>query len=240
MYRRGPRKGLGANRNAAISAVDAEWVHFIDDDVVVPADFYAIAVNVINVSSDSVVISGFERRHATTGNSSPAQIEPPYAGFWAHLQPAHARSPNCVVINAALFPRKLLNDIAFDERLKYGCEESDITCHAIAKNYRFVIEPRLVVDHYPSLQNRSIYGNWIIASQVYAGLKRQWTYRRSLMRSAGYLFLAVPRLILYHFRIGGLKGGTSAMAQAVRGVGYFATLLCRGQRRDTGVVFCTR
>jgi glycosyltransferase involved in cell wall biosynthesis len=229
VYLRGPRRGLGANRNAAVSAVTGSWVHFIDDDVIVPADFYEIAHGVIESSTRRAMISGIERRHASDADPSPVRVTPPYAGFWAHLLPAGARSPNCVVINAALFPRELLTETKFDERLKYGCEESDMTCHALANDYVLLSEPRLVVDHYPSTQNRSIYGNWVVASQVHAGLKRQWLYRQSGIRTVGYLILAVPRLVLYHFKSGGLSGGTSASIQAVRGLGYFAALLRSGR-----------
>ena len=226
-YQRGPRRGLGANRNAAVAAVTADWVHFIDDDVEVLPGFYATAADVIDgVGGANVVVTGVERRHASRSDPAPVVVAPPYAGFWAHFQPVPAgRSPTCVVINAALFPRRLLTRTPFDERLKYGCEESDITCHAIALGYSLVCDARLAVDHYPAAENRAVYGKWIVASQVYAGLKRQWVYGRTATGTIGFLALAVPRLLAYHARAGGLRGGASAVRQAGRGLGYFVGLL---------------
>src|SRR4051812_36956733 len=40
-YQHGPRLGLSANRNACVRVSKSEWIHFIDDDVVVDAGFYA-------------------------------------------------------------------------------------------------------------------------------------------------------------------------------------------------------
>ncbi|MGC4030165.1 MAG: glycosyltransferase [Tepidisphaeraceae bacterium] len=228
-YHRGPRRGLAANRNAAIAGVNSDWIHFIDDDVKVRPDFYKNAGEIIASLSEPALLSGFEQNHSP--DREPRLVKPPYAGFWPHLEDAAGRSPTCVVINAALFPRELLQTTPFDERLKYGCEESDITCHALAKGYRLIVDERLVVDHYPSPANRSVYQGWLIASQVYAGLKRQWLYARNPLKAVLYLLIAVPRLVIFHFRRGGLRGGVAALKQTAQGLKYFAELL---QERRSG------
>ena len=218
VYVIGPRRGLAANRNAALRVANADWIHFIDDDVIVPSDLYGCFASVAQRRPVSL-ISGSEHRYESA-DAAPVRVEPPYAGFWAHLGPRPGAA-NCVVINAAFFPAGLFKRAQFDEFLKYGCEESDITCHAIALGYELVYEPSLSVSHYPSSVNRSLYATWTIASQTYAGLKRQWCYRRSSIRTIGYAFIATPRLILFHARRGGWTGLRASLVQASRGTWHF-------------------
>jgi glycosyltransferase involved in cell wall biosynthesis len=49
LYQRGPRTGLGANRNACIAAVTSTHVSFIDDDVTLPESFVEDAFRLLTV-----------------------------------------------------------------------------------------------------------------------------------------------------------------------------------------------
>jgi hypothetical protein len=186
-------------------------------------------VDVIAGVRGRAVVSGVERRYASLTDPSPLTVTPPRAGFWAHLEDPRGRAANCVVINAALFPRELLVRSPFDGRMKYGCEESDITCNAISQGYTLITDPRLVVDHFPAAENRSVYRGWVVASQVYAGLKRHWFYEHSRSSAIAFLALAVPRLVLYYAHHNGPRAGLSAAGQAMRGVKYFVAALLEGR-----------
>jgi GT2 family glycosyltransferase len=220
-YQRGPRRGLGANRNAALSLVgSADWVHFIDDDVVVPADFYGHAVDACRALAGSALISGQELRHDPASGTVPSVVIPPRATFWAHLSPPGAEGGNCVVINAALFPRSLFVRAAFDERLRYGCEEIDISREAEHLGYRLVFVPTLKVDHYPSAVNRATYQTVAFASVVYSGLKHHWFRRRRPLAALAFAAIAVPRMYLNNIRRGGVAVLPSLLRQTRTAVAY--------------------
>jgi GT2 family glycosyltransferase len=223
-YGLGPRRGLSANRNAVIARTSGEWVHFIDDDVIVPPEFYGNALSKLPTLAPGSILAGSERNHnAQTGEI--ALVSPPYCGLWAHMRAPLGEHPNCAVINATLFPRDLFNRALFDERFRYGWEEADITQHAISLGGSLVVEPSLVVDHYPSPTNRDAYAPWKDASAVYAGLKRQAIYNRSIAKTALFGCAGIGRLILNRFRRGGFRGAIASAKGAGRGVGFFLNYL---------------
>jgi GT2 family glycosyltransferase len=223
-YGRGPRRGLSANRNAVIARTGGDWLHFIDDDVVVPPDFYARALAKLPTIDAGSILAGSERNHnAQTGHV--ALVSPPYCGLWAYMRAPANEQPNCVVINATLFPRDLFDQALFDERFRYGWEESDITQHALALGKSLVVDPTLVVDHYPSPTNRSAYAPWKDASAVYAGLKRQAIYNRSIAKTTLFSVAGIARLLLNRFRHGGLRGAIASANGARLGVGFFFNYL---------------
>jgi GT2 family glycosyltransferase len=219
-YQRGPRRGLGANRNASVATVTADWIHFIDDDVRVGPETYAEAAELIRVIPPRTVITGWQRdRNDRDGSIIP--IRPQWHGFWVHMVPAVGDKLNCVVINATLFPRSLFDLARFDEYFWYGCEESDISSLALHCGYRLQRTEALVIDHHPSNINRNAYRGHLAASQVYAGLKRQWVYRRSIIRTVCFITLAVPRLLLSIARRHGLRSAYFAAGPCARGLFSF-------------------
>jgi GT2 family glycosyltransferase len=223
LYQRGPRLGLSANRNACLRACRSEWIHFIDDDVVVNPNFYSTSCDLLTDLPPYSIVTGWEKNFGD-GGSTPREVRPPRHGFWTYMTPATEADFNCVVINATLFPRLLFNQIDFDEFFRYGCEESDISLHAVSVGYRLVFAPDLWVEHRPSTANRDVYRAWLVASQVYAGFKRQWIYKKSLMRTIAFAVFAVPRLLLYTLRHDGVRAFFDSIRQAGRGVVHFLSV----------------
>jgi GT2 family glycosyltransferase len=224
LYRRGPRRGLGANRNAALTAIgDADWVHFIDDDVIVPTDFYRVATDTCRRAAGLTLISGGEVRHGP--GDAAVTVVPPRASFWPHLLPPGRDGGNCVVINAALFPRGLFERAAFDEGLRYGCEEVDMSREAEHLGYRLLYEPALCVDHYPSPTNRDGYRAVEFTSAVYAGLKHQLFRRRRPLAAAAFVAVAIPRMYLNHVRQDGLLVVPGLVRQTAIAFGFL--MRCR-------------
>src|SRR5436309_2910911 len=134
-YQRGPRRGLSSNRNAGLLACRSEWIHFVDDDVVVHSNFYAKCRDLLPMVEPRSIVTGCERNFI---RRQPFKVRPRRHAFWAGMLPARTADFNCVVINSTLFPRALFDQIEFDEFFKYGCEESDISLHAASIGYRLV------------------------------------------------------------------------------------------------------
>jgi GT2 family glycosyltransferase len=230
IYQRGPRRGLAANRNAAIKSIAHGWLHFIDDDVIVPPEFHANATaSIARLGCSRAVITGGERKYAHGPAEIPDTVERPFIGVWAHAEMPGSRLPNSIVINASLFPRILFESIRFDERLTYGCEEFDIALHAQSIGYCLVFDSTLWVDHYPSATARQERTPVVTTSAVYAGLKRHAIYSRSPSRFAIFVLLAVPRLWLNALRTSGASGAATTLIATARGFIKFAQYLKTGR-----------
>lgn len=192
-YQHGPARGLGANRNACLNAVKGEIVHFIDDDVTVPNDFYRIARALLKGQDTNTILSGGERKHV---DGATVEVKPNNPNFWGFQQVPVLGVCRAIVINATLFPAALFEHARFDENLRYGSEELDMARHAVALGYRIDFQPGLVLDHYPSAANRSEYSNLVEASRLYATLKAYLQYDNAPAKAAAYSVLAPIHLLL--------------------------------------------
>ncbi|MGL4514101.1 MAG: glycosyltransferase family 2 protein [Lacipirellulaceae bacterium] len=231
IYRRGPRRGLAANRNSIVALSSGDWVHFIDDDVVVPCDLYGRVTRVLVGCRDSSVVTGVERRVLRGAAAKVTILGPPRIGFWAHATEARGK-PNCVVINAAFFPRRLFQSgVMFDEFLRYGCEEFDVSLAAARAGFPLHFDPSIEVTHTPSTDNRDWYADVVLASTVYAGLKRHWVHRRSPLAAIVFLAIAVPRVVVHRLRTEGVASIAPLVVQIARGVGAFVRRNVFGARR---------
>ncbi|MEG3435920.1 glycosyltransferase [Pannus brasiliensis CCIBt3594] len=192
IYREGPRRGLGANRNACIQHASADYLLFLDDDTRVSPDFPRTAREAIASAEPNTVITGYEIKHE---RESARKVTPHNLDFWGFQRLPVEGEYRSIVINATIFPRSLFGVARFDERLRYGSEEIDMAHHAVSLGYRIVYDDRLHVHHYPSPTNRSEYDRYIHASRLYATAKSYWRYERSIPKTLAYLFLAPPHLL---------------------------------------------
>lgn len=213
-YQVGPRKGLSANRNAAIVGVTTDWIHFIDDDVIVPDNFYATCRNRISETKTTnglQIFTGWEQNY-----KNPAQalrVKPHNVDFWGYQILARDDSTEplaSIVINATLFPLALFRYLRFDEALRFGCEEVDVARHAVSIGSTLTFCDDLYVKHYPSPSNRELYRPWSITSKVYATSKGHLLYsdRPLLVRIAtmlAYLTSGPIKLVLHNIRKNGLS-----------------------------------
>lgn len=192
IYREGPRRGLGANRNACIEHASAGYLLFIDDDARVSPDFARVARDAIRSAEPNTIVTGYERKHegGTGQKITPHNLD--FFGFQRLPVEGEYRS---IVINATVFPRELFDRARFDERLRYGSEEIDMAHHALSLGYRIRYDERLHVDHYPSPTNRERYERYIHASRLYATAKSYWQYERSLPKTLAYAILAPLHLL---------------------------------------------
>jgi GT2 family glycosyltransferase len=206
-YVRGPRTGLGANRNAAIEAADGDFLLFLDDDAVLGESFLATMEAKLGTVPPSqrrrTILAGTELNRGRTVVPNEQDL----LGFQSRPY-RRGEALRTVVINAALFPRELFDRVRFDPRLKYGLDEVDLTTQAVACGYRIVPCFEASNSHFPSALGRESYGEAAIAARLYVTLKRRRFTEGSRLRAWAGFGLAAAHAYLAACRRFGPKAGT--------------------------------
>lgn len=206
IYQTGPRRGLGPNRNACIQKATGSHIIFIDDDVQVPPNFFALAKTAIAHSPTQTLITGYEMNHSK-GEARKVVAHNP--DFWGFQQVPVQDRCQAIVINATIFPCVLFAEAQFDERLRYGYEELDIARHAVALGYQICFQANLYVDHYPSTINREHYQQFVEASRLYTTTKAYWHYEQNWLKAIAFILLAPFQLLGGYLRRGNFAGAFS-------------------------------
>lgn len=189
-YVEGPRRGLGANRNAAIRASTGELIAFIDDDVLVPADFVGRA----SAAPTTAVTSGWELNFS---DPVPRKVTPHNATFLGFQRLDPRERYRAIVINATVFPARLFEDAQFDEQIRYGYEEIDMAKHAVSLGWRIEYDDRLWVEHHPSPVNRASYSSALNVSRIYITHKSYLHYEQSPAKAAVFNLTAGAHHLLH-------------------------------------------
>jgi glycosyltransferase involved in cell wall biosynthesis len=225
IYQEGPRRGLGPNRNACIKCAKSSHIIFIDDDVRVPSEFFATAQRLIASADSKTIITGYELNYGGGGRweGEVQKVIPHNPDFWGYQQVPVGLQYGSIVINSTIFPHSLFEQALFDENLRYGSEEVDMSQHAIALSYRIVYEDCLYVEHHPSLVNREKYKQFIHASRMYATAKAYWHYERSTFKTLTYVLLAPLQLAGSAIRRGNVREIWEAIQATALASRYFFT-----------------
>ena len=208
IYQQGPRRGLAPNRNACIRSAKSSHIMFIDDDVSVPPECFAVARQLIATCQAGTIITGYEMNHGGGGNweGEVRKIVPHNADFWGLQRVPVTKEYRAIVINSTIFPRSLFQEALFDENLRYGSEEIDMAIHATSLGYHITYQDNFYVHHYPSKVNREQYKRFIHASRLYATTKAYWQYEHSLPKTLAYIFLAPIQLVGSFAKKGDIRG----------------------------------
>jgi len=220
-YTEGPRSGLGANRNHAISVATGDYLLFLDDDGTLGETFLG------QVERALAELDPEDRARAivTGADIEDGRVVTPndqgLLGFQSRAyrpgEPLHT-----VVINAALFPRRVFESIRFDTHLKYGFDEVDITTQAVARGYDIVACFDAVNYHFPSTVGRGEYQRLAGASRLYVTLKRRrWTEGSPLRGWLGFA-LAVAHLYAAAVKRRGFAGVGEARRTVAQARAYYA------------------
>lgn len=205
IWQRGPGKGLGANRNAVVRRADRPWVLFIDDDARVESSFLAnIEARMSDVNSvelDRRIFTGLEQNDGDL-------VEPHDVDFLGFQRKPYADGDQLrtVVINAALWPRRLFDEVAFDERLRYGSDEVDLSYQALAAGYVIELCPNAVNKHHPSPSGRGAYVTAAQVSRLRATTRRYWRLRRQPHLALAFVAVAPVHLLAASVRREGVAG----------------------------------
>lgn len=220
IYQRGPCLGLGANRNACLDAFSQDFVLFIDDDVCVDTDFFEKSRLILETLPEKMILSGYELNYL----SEPVRkVTPHNSDFWGFQHVPPKGDYRAIVINATFFPASLFEQIRFDAKLRFGCEEVDVSRHAISYGFSIQYSEDFYVRHYPSSVNRDEYKSYVEASRLYATFKAYWAYEKSLLKSLAFLFLAPPKLLLSLVRRKGPRGAQYAWKSTFLALQYMTT-----------------
>ena len=224
IYQYGPQRGLGSNRNACIQRANKTHIIFIDDDVRVPPEFFAVARKLI-ASHPEAIITGYEMNHGGGGRweGEVRKVVPHNADFWGIQRLPVDNEYRAIVINSTIFPQSLFQQALFDEHLRYGSEEVDMAQHAVSLGYQIVYRDSLYVNHYPSPINREQYKQFVQASRLYATTKAYWQYERSLPKTLAYTLLAPLQLAGSKAKRGGLYAVGEAIQATAIAYRYFFT-----------------
>ncbi len=227
LYTKGPRSGLGANRNHAISVATGDYLLFLDDDGTLGETF---------LEQVGCLLGGLDPEARARAIVTGADIEdgrlvvPSDQGLLGfQSRPYEPGAPlHTVVINAALFPRRLFENVGFDPNLKYGFDEVDVTTRAVAMGFTIVPCFDAVNYHFPSPVGRGEYRDQASASRLYVTLKRRrWTEGSRLRGWSGF-GLAVAHLFAASVK----RRGRAGIGEAWRTVGLaranYAAFLAAG------------
>lgn len=203
LWQRGPRRGLGPNRNAALAASIGTHVLFLDDDAELGSNFLAtctakldgVPVNM----RERTVVSGVERH---PDGLLVVAHEQDYLGF--QRRPYRSTEGlRTVVINSALFPRAVFEQHQFDEQLIYGYDEVDLCSRIVHSGFHILHYGDAVNLHRPSTVNRSFYKPHVESSRLYVTAKRRGLTERKRFAAALYLGVAIAHLTASSLRKGG-------------------------------------
>jgi GT2 family glycosyltransferase len=217
-YTSGPRRGLSANRNHAVDQVaGSDFVLLIDDDCVLGPEFLAAATRCAESARtpSRVVVTGRELNRSHL-------VAPGRQSFLGHqrVPPSPGERLDALVINSTLFPRTLLQDMPFDERLIYGYEEADMAVRAANAGYELVYCPAAVNIHSPAPENRDMYARHVEASRLYATFKRYAFVERRRLAALAFALIAPPHLLVSAGRRHGVSGVRSGLATLRQASGY--------------------
>jgi GT2 family glycosyltransferase len=187
-YFEGPRRGLGANRNCAISGATEGHLVFVDDDGCLGERFLEHAFETLescdNGNRQRTIVSGCTREH---GNLVKAHDQSFLGLQRVPYRPGEGL--RTVHMNGTLFPRALFAAVQFDEHLIYGYDEVDVASKAIQSGYRIVQCEEAINLHYPSKVPNN-YKPYTEASRLYVTFKRYAVCERAYAKAAAFAVVA--------------------------------------------------
>lgn len=224
-YVLGPQRGLGANRNRALSAVTGELVVFLDDDCLLMPGFMEAALTRLRAAEERhgagrVIVSG---RELNRGHLISAADQT----FLGHQCKRYASDEELrsIVINAAVFPARLFSELQFDPQLVYGYEEVDLASRAAAAGYVIVHCEDAINDHRPSPRSRDGYSRHVEASRLHVTLRRYLFTERSPLRAVAFVVVAPVHLLASSVK----RAGAAGLREAVTTLLLAAGMLWRAQ-----------
>jgi GT2 family glycosyltransferase len=144
-YLRGPQHGLCANRNHVIACAKGLWISLLDDDATVTLQFIEEAHSYIKRTPPLTILTG---RVLEGGVRPKVPVNCTFLGHFG-LPARNGRPLLNINLNCNLFPQGAFASEQFDERLRYGYEDTDLCARLIAKGYAIRYADTLVTSHLP-------------------------------------------------------------------------------------------
>lgn len=205
--------GIAEARNIGIRNSKYDLIAFIDDDCIVDVSCVNELVKSIKIA-DGVGGTVFPQKTNIIGKAV-AYIGYPGGGFrWYYKAKGKLMRVKHISTCNSIFRKKILEDVGFfNEKLKYGGEDTDLSKRLIKKNFILLFNPNAIVYHKPRESLRSIF-RWFFRrgiAEVYSKpikekIKVLFFPRYSLLRilfiAALIYFLGLYGFLLLYILIG--------------------------------------
>lgn len=203
IYLQGPRLGVCANRNNAVNAVtNADRVAFIDDDICIEPDFIALAL----AQHDKMSLTDRDRTILTGSSREPGgeELVPSSLTFRGYFHPS--KTPESVVIHAAVFPRQFFHEEQWDENIFFGYEDAELCLRALKRGYKILSVPELQTINTcfqkgslvtPSIGHLTDYEIYIEAARLYVGIKRHKSIFPNLFKLILFVSVYFGHMTMY-------------------------------------------
>lgn len=198
-YHGGPKRGLCANRNAAVAQAGTDYVSLIDDDGIVGRTFIEDLKSILPSLPAKTVVSGDVLEYG--GRTVPSN--PWFLGHFG--RPYGAQQLQGINLNCNCLPRAAFDDAIFDEVLVYGYEDMDLCSNLLSQGYRFVHHPELVNQHVPPQQTAGFRRRRYRAKQkarFQTSMTRYLVWQNDPFLAFLYILAAPAHRILYALRHG--------------------------------------
>ena len=194
-YIAGPRRGLQANLNAAVSACQGTHIRIVNDDHIFPEKHFKILQNLVDSDPKTVWILGeyYEMPGAKSILQLPGEIQP--RGFHKPI----ANFDDCFAISggASIYPKEIFDKHRFLEIFGYVCDlEFGPRLKALGYKIRYCTDTYVIHLSVGEFQERLMQhqkvipkGSFIIAYLTYA------CYRKNILKKleclSYFFFLAL-------------------------------------------------
>ncbi|NML30470.1 glycosyltransferase family 2 protein [Paraburkholderia antibiotica] len=177
LYTTGPRRGVCANRNSALTAAmvaNLDYVAFLDDDTAVPPDFFSAARAYLGKLEPTQRVKTILTGYRDDVGSGASRLN--FRGYFEDCA-----VPETATVCASFFPMALLATERWDENIFFGSEDAEICLRAMARGFQIQFSPTLRTKHLATdagvLQKESSNGMTKYelqceAARLYIGIKR--------------------------------------------------------------------
>ena len=203
----GPKKGLGPNRNNAVSRARGDWILFLDDDARLTPDFLsAVRREMPHELPEQTIYTGIER-------NSAGVVYPNDQGFLGFQDKAYQTRDivRTIVMNAAVFPAPMFKELLFDPALVYGYDEIDIAARALARGYKIRLCPDAINLHFSSPLNREFNAPHIESARIYVTYRKYRASQARPLKAAAFLIASLLHSVAHQVKISGPGGMRRAL-----------------------------
>ena len=175
----GPRKGVCANRNYALSHLgEVDYVAFVDDDGLVSSDYLAVAQGTYDQLPPArrarTILTG-TRMDAPGRNRIETLCKIDFRCYFARSD-----TPEVAGASYAVYPRSFFERHPWDERIFFGLEDAELSLRARKDGYEIIHVPNMVLTDAAQGQSTILeqpgrvtgYAFHGEAARLYVGVKR--------------------------------------------------------------------
>jgi GT2 family glycosyltransferase len=206
-YLKGPKKGPGANRNNAVIKATSDYVLFLDDDAYLGESFLEEALGCLTQSSDPwrTIVTGLYRERGELIYPH----EQSFLGFQS-VDCGNKQIVNAFVIGSVLFPRKLFDEIRFEELTYY--DEIDLATRASSRGFDILLCKSATNCHFPPKVDEDVVDSPLAnGSRIYVTYKRYTYTEGNPIKGVVYLLVATVHVFLSVIKRGGLASIPKAL-----------------------------